>query len=193
MTIPNRELALLALLSAATIAVAQMPATSGASGVQAAKPAASAAGVAMLSAADKDFFIKAAQGGHTEVESSKLAANKAASADVKSFAQQMVTDHTKAGDELMALATSKGVTAPKEPSPAQKSKIKSLEGKTGAEFDRMYAKAMGADHRETVALFKKTSTSAKDPDVKAFAAKTLPTLEHHLKMAEDLNKSVAKK
>ena len=187
----KREFALLTLLSAATIAVAQMPAPQAASG---AKPAASAAAKASLSAGDTDFFMKAAQGGHAEVESSKLAATQASSAQVKTFAQQMITDHTKAGEELMALATSKGVTVPKEPSPAQKSMIKSLEGKNGADFDRAYAKSMGVDaHRETVALFKKTSASAKDTDVKAFATKTLPTLEHHMKMAEDLNKAVAKR
>lgn len=159
-----------------------------------AAPASSPAAATQPAAADKEFFTKAAQGGHAEVESSKLAASKAASADVKTFAQQMVTDHTKAGEELAALAASKGFTVPASPSPAQQSQIKTLDGTTGADFDRRYAKVMGVDaHRETVALFKKASSGAKDPDVKAFAAKTLPTLEHHLKMAEDLNKAVNKK
>jgi len=183
----NRKSSVLAVAACvcAAYAVAQPASSPGASGSTAA---------AKMAGADKDFFTKAAQGGMAEVQSSQLAASKASSAEVKAFAQQMVTDHTKAGEELGALASSKGVTIPSAPSAAQKSEIKALEAASGADFDRKYAKGMGVDaHRTTVALFKKTSASAKDADVKAFAAKTLPTLEHHLKMAEDMNRAVSKK
>jgi len=157
-------------------------------------PASGPAAPGALSAADKNFLLKAAEGGQAEVETSKLAASKASSTEVKTFAAQMVTDHTKANDELKALASSKGVTLPAEPSAKLKTELKKLEAATGADFDHKYASSMGVSaHRETVALFKRASTSSRDSDVKAWAGQTLPTIEHHLKMAEDLKKNVSKK
>jgi putative membrane protein len=146
-----------------------------------------------LSRADIAFLKQAAQNGHAEVESSKLAVTKASHTQVKGFAQQMVDDHTKANQELAALASSKGVDVPKEPSVAQKAKMKVLESADGANFDKRYADSMGvAAHRDTLKLFQKAAAGATDPDVKAFAAKTLPTLQHHLQMAQDLKTATAK-
>lgn len=141
---------------------------------------------------DEAFMKQAAQNGHAEVESSKLALSKASSPDVKTFAQQMVDDHTKAGDELTALAQSKGIKVSSEPSAAQRAKIKLMQTLDGASFDRSYASSMGVSaHEETIALFRKEAQQGKDPDVKAFATKTLPTLEHHLKMSKDLKAKTA--
>lgn len=145
-----------------------------------------------VSRADAAFLKQAAQNGHAEVESSKLALEKAAHAQVRSFAQQMVDDHTKAGEELSALARSKGVEVSDEPSIVQKGKIKVLSTADGANFDRRYARWMGvAAHKDTIKLFRKAATGAEDPDVKAFAEKTLPTLEHHLQMAQELEAATA--
>lgn len=141
--------------------------------------------------ADAAFMKKAAEAGLAEVEASKLAASKASNTQVKSFAQQMVDDHSKANDELKALAASKGVTLPTEPSMAQKAKLKLLQGADGANFDKRYAESFGLKaHEDTVSLFQKESQKAKDPEVKAWAEKTLPTLQHHLEMAKDMDKSV---
>lgn len=146
-----------------------------------------------LARADVAFLKQAAQNGHAEVESSKLAVTKASNTQVKGFAQQMVDDHTKANEELAALAASKGVDVPKEPSVAQKAKMKMLSSADGANFDKRYADAMGvAAHQDTVKLFQKAAASATDPDVKAFAAKSLPTLQHHLQMAQELKATTAK-
>ncbi|WP_280156240.1 DUF4142 domain-containing protein [Piscinibacter sp. XHJ-5] len=146
-----------------------------------------------LASADVAFLKQAAQGGLAEVESSKLAVSKASNTQVKGFAQQMVDDHTKANEELKALASAKGVALPTEPSVAQKAKLKLLESADGASFDRRYADSMGvAAHEDTVKLFQKASTSAADPQVKAFATKTLPTLQHHLQMAKDLKSTTSK-
>jgi putative membrane protein len=146
-----------------------------------------------LSRADEAFLKQAAQNGHAEVESSKLAVTKAANTQVKGFAQQMVDDHTKANQELAALAASKGVDVPKEPSVAQKAKMKALSAADGANFDKRYADSMGVSaHQDTIKLFQKAATGANDPDVKAFATKTLPTLQHHLQMAQDLKSTTAK-
>lgn len=183
--------------TAASAPAASAPAASAAGGGMArpgGAPASGAAASGALSAADKNFLLKAAQGGQAEVESSKLAATKASNPEVKTFAEQMVADHTKANDELKALASSKGVAVLSEPSTKQKTELKKLESATGADFDQKYTNSMGVSaHRETVALFKKASTSAQDADVKAWASRTLPTLEHHLKLAEDLKKNVSKK
>jgi putative membrane protein len=137
--------------------------------------------------ADASFMKNAAEAGNAEVESSTLAVGKSTSADVKAFAQQMVDDHTKAGDELKALAQQKGVKVSDKPSIAQTAKIDLLKPTSGTTFDRHYASTFGVTaHKDAVALFRKEAQSGKDADVKAWAAKTLPTLEHHLAMAQDL-------
>ncbi len=143
---------------------------------------------------DASFMKKAAEAGLAEVQASQLAATKAANTQVKSFAQQMVDDHTKANEELKALAASKGVDLPTEPSMAQKAKLKMLQGADGADFDKRYAESFGVKaHEDTVSLFQKEAKKAKDAEVKAWAEKTLPKLQHHLEMAKDLAKAVGAK
>jgi putative membrane protein len=129
-----------------------------------------------------DFWKKAAEGGMAEVELSKVAQTKAQNAEVKKFAQTMVTDHTKANDELKALAAKKSVTLPTELDAAHKSTLDKLKGLSGAEFDKAYVDAMVSDHDAAVDLFKKQAGDGSDGDLKSFAAKTLPTLEGHQKM-----------
>jgi putative membrane protein len=146
-----------------------------------------------LARSDSSFLNNAAQGGLAEVESSKLALTKGVNTQIKGFAQQMVDDHEKAYKELQALAASKGVKLPDAPSVAQRAKIKLLSARDGAGFDRQYASSMGVSaHEDTVKLFQKAARDAKDADVKAFAAKALPTLEHHLQMARELKATVDK-
>lgn len=148
-----------------------------------------AARASQLSRADRGFLEQAAQNGHAEVESSKLALEKAQDPQVKSFAQHMVQDHTKANGELASLASSKGLEVPKEPSLLQKAKMKLLEAADGEDFDRRYVETMGVEaHEDTIDLFRKGAKEARDQDVKAFASKTLPKLEEHLKMARDLKR-----
>jgi putative membrane protein len=140
-----------------------------------------------LDRSDESFLRQAAENGHAEVEGSKLAVQKASDAKVKSFAQKMIDDHTKAGNELKTLADAKGVKVSSEPSLAQQASLKMLASQEGAKFDRSYADSLGVKaHEDTVKLFKKAASDAKDPEIKAFAGKTLPTLEHHLQMAKEL-------
>lgn len=143
---------------------------------------------------DSAFMKQAAQNNSTEIEASKLALTKASSADVKTFAQQMIDDHTKTGDEMKALASSKGVEVSDKPSLTQSAKIKLLDAMSGASFDKRYASFIGVSaHKDTVKLFQKEAANGKDADVKAFATKTLPALQHHLEMAESLKSSTASK
>jgi putative membrane protein len=155
---------------------------------------ASTAQAADVPSADKTFMKKAAEGGLLEIQASQIAVQKTQDSQVKSFADKMVTDHTKAGDELNALAQSKGVTLPTDPSITQRAKLKILNSETGTHFDKTYAKDIGVSaHKDTVALFQKEAANGKDPDVKAFAEKTLPTLQEHMKMATDLQAETAGK
>ncbi|MFL9925258.1 DUF4142 domain-containing protein [Herbaspirillum lusitanum] len=141
---------------------------------------------------DKSFMVKAAEAGNAEVNASKIALEKSANPAVKKFAQTMIDEHTKVGDELKQLASSKDVSLPAEPSVGQRAKIAVLEKLSGATFDKRYASMIGVSaHEDAVKLFQKNSTSAADPDVKNFAAKTLPGLQAHLKMANELKSEVA--
>jgi len=140
-------------------------------------------------ASDKTFMAKAAQGGMAEVQLGQLAIQRGANAGVKSFGQRMVQDHSKANQELMGLAQRKGVTLPKDISKEDKAIYKKLAKLSGAAFDSSYMKDMVEDHTKDVAEFQKESQKGKDADVKAWAAKTMPTLQMHLQMAESTRKS----
>jgi putative membrane protein len=140
-------------------------------------------GAANMSAQDHEFTTKAAAGGLAEVQLGQLAQQKAQSADVKSFAAKMVQDHSQANTELTQIASTKGMTAPAELDQKHKDVMTKLNGLTGAEFDKEYMKAMMADHQEAVSLFQKQSNEGTDAELKAFASKTLPTLQQHHELA----------
>ena len=137
-----------------------------------------------VSRGDKNFMAKAMKDGQTEVEVGKLAAQKGQSDEVKKFGQRMTDDHSKAGDELQAIASKLGYT-PKNAGP-DKGDVKKVSKMKTEKFDREYANAMVKDHEKAVKLFKKESEKGESAELKQFAAKTLPTLEEHLKMAKDL-------
>jgi putative membrane protein len=140
-----------------------------------------------LSHQDKSFLKDAAEGGNAEVEGSKVALEKSGSADVKTFAQMMVDDHGKAGTELKGLAEQKGVKVSDTPSMAKKTEIKLLSERKGSSFDQHYADSIGVKaHQDTIKLFQKEVDKGTDTDVKAWASKTLPTLQHHLEAAQAL-------
>jgi putative membrane protein len=140
--------------------------------------------------ADENFVKEAAKGGVAEVELGKLATEKASNERVKQFGQKMVTDHSKANDELKPIATSKNIQIASDLDSKHQATYNRMKAMSGAAFDRAYVSDMLRDHEKDVAAFRKESTSGQDPDVKAFAAKTLPTLEEHLKMIRDLSKEI---
>jgi putative membrane protein len=139
---------------------------------------------------DQAFVKEAALGGMAEVDLGELASTKATDEKVKAFAQKMVADHGKANDELKALAASKQMMVPIALDAKHKATHDRLAKMSGRAFDRAYVTDMVADHRKDVADFTHQAMTATDPDVKAFAAKTLPTLQEHLTMIEDLSKQV---
>jgi len=141
-------------------------------------------------AADSAWVMKVAKGGMAEVELGKMAAEKGSSDAVKHFGQRMVDDHSKANDELKTLAASKNITLPAEIGPEETALRSRLSKMSGAAFDRAYMKAMVSDHVKDINEFKMEAKSGRDADVKAWASKTLPTLEEHLKMARDASGAV---
>ncbi|MCE0464509.1 DUF4142 domain-containing protein [Pseudomonas uvaldensis] len=142
-------------------------------------------------ASSNDFVDDAAVGGIAEIETSKLALEKSASADVKAFANTMITDHTKANQELMSLAKQHDIEVPDETTLMKKAKAKILEVRDES-FDAAYANNQVKAHEETIALFKKEAETVTDDkkagntELKAFAQKMLPHLQEHLEMAKKL-------
>ena len=132
---------------------------------------------AKLSHADREFIENAAKGGMAEVELGQFAQQHASNEQVKQFAAKMVTDHSKANEELRQLAQEKGVTMPAGPSHMDNHEMTKLSKLTGADFDREYMKNMVKDHEKDVKDFQKEASKARDPDVKNWANKTLPTLQ----------------
>lgn len=143
---------------------------------------------AMLSSTDRKFMMAAAAGGMAEVEMARLALEKASSEDVKRYAQQMIDDHTRANQELMQIASQKGVRLPTGPDAKHLALIERMRNLSGAEFDRMYIREAGInDHAKMEKLFMKESRSGRDTDARAFASKTLPAVQMHLRMAREMS------
>jgi putative membrane protein len=143
--------------------------------------------MAQLSTTDKTFATKAASGGQAEVTLGKLAAQKAGNQQVRQFGQQMVTDHSQANQELMAIAKQQNLTLPTKPDSASVATEQRLQASSGTAFDSAYAKDMVQDHQQDVADFQKEASSGQDPALKAFAQKYLPVLQRHLQMAQQLS------
>jgi putative membrane protein len=136
---------------------------------------------------DREFLVEAASGGLMEVELGKLAAANAASPEVKKFGAQMVTDHTKANEELKALAASKNVTIPAAPGEDHMKHINDLREKKGADFDKAYMSLMVDDHQEDVNKYEEQGNNGNDAEIKAFAAGKVATLKKHHEMSKTLN------
>lgn len=180
-----------AMVVGLTLAFGASAQTTGSTAAGASKAPASASAKALASA-DQAFVRKAAMGSLAEIEFGKLAQQKASSDEVKQFASRMVQDHSKANDELKQVASAKGIEVPSELDKKHKNDYDRLNKLSGAEFDRAYMSLMVDDHKKDVADFKKEADSGKDADVKSFAAKTLPTLQEHMQLAQKTNDAVKK-
>ena len=146
-----------------------------------------------LDAGDRKFVTEAAAGGMFEVQVSKLAADKATDPAVKTFAAMLMTDHNNANDELKAFASAHDVSLPTSLPKDMQAQIDKLQKATGQDFDKQYAQIVGIkDHRQDIARFERASSEAKNPELKAWVDKTLPTLKEHLAAAQKLPQNGAK-
>ena len=149
-----------------------------------------ATGGIAVDAADAEFSTKAAVGGMAEVELGKLALTKTSNPKIKEFATMMVNDHGKANEELMTIAKAKNITLPAVVDEEHKNKMADLEKKTGKDFDKAYTSAMVDGHKSTLKLMQDESANGKDMELKSFAGKTMPVVQTHLTMIENIDKSI---
>ena len=139
-----------------------------------------------LSAADASFVQMAAQGGMAEIQMGQLADSTSKSKAVKAYAEQMIKDHTTANDQLKQIATAKGAVLPTGVNDEQQKTMTMLQGEKGRKFDHDYIASQVEDHTTMVSTFQTESTSSSDPDLKNFAATTLPIVQEHLTEAQKL-------
>jgi putative membrane protein len=142
-----------------------------------------------ISPSTQDFVTEAANSDMLEIESSKLAQQRADDKS-KQFAAKMIKDHTETSTELKSLVQGGKVkaTLPTAMDSAHMAKLDKLKGLKDADFDKQYDDDQIAAHKDAVSLFQRYANRGEDPELKAFAAKYLPHLQDHLKMAEDLKK-----
>ena len=161
------------------------------SGASSASSGATSAGAGNINRADEKLMAEIAQANLAEISTAKLAQQKSQNDQVKSFAQKMVDDHTKALDELKQLAQAKGVILPTEPGRQQKAIEKRLSSLSGDKFDKQYLEQAGdRSHKDTHQLLKRASNKAQDTDLKNYASKTLSVVESHQQMAEETERSL---
>jgi len=130
--------------------------------------------------ADTAFAAKAAVGGMAEVALGKMAAAKGTDSKVKDFGKMMVMDHGKANAELMTIAKGKNISLPAGLDAEHQAKSDSLSKLSGKDFDKAYVDAMIDGHKKTLALMQTKASNGKDAELKAFAGKTAPVVQHHL-------------
>ena len=135
---------------------------------------------------DSEFMTKAASGGMLEVQLGQQVAQKATTPEAKQFAQQMVTDHTKANAELKALAAQKNITLPTTLGEDQQKVYDEVLAEKGADLDKKYVSAMLTDHQEDIKEYQGAVTQSSDANIKTFAQKNLPVLQMHLGMLQKM-------
>jgi putative membrane protein len=142
-----------------------------------------------MSPQDKTFLTKAATGGMAEVSLGQLAERNAASPQVKQFGEQMVTDHSKANEQLKGIAKSQNVTLPTNLDSADRATEQRLASMKGSSFDQAYMRDMVEDHQKDVQEFQQEANNGQNEALRMFAQQTLPILQQHLQMAESIAKS----
>jgi len=137
-----------------------------------------------LSSTEKDFAVKAAQGGMAEVELGNLAQQNGASSKVKDFGKRLVDDHTKANNELREIGAREGISLPSDIDSDHRRTTDKLSKLSGAQFDKEFLKEAVSDHKKDIEEFQKEAEKGANPALKDFASKYLPVLQDHLNMAE---------
>jgi putative membrane protein len=136
-----------------------------------------------------DFVKEAAISDMTEIEAAKIAQAKG-NADEKKFAEQMITDHTKTTTELKGLVGgSEGLETPKSLDDSSQKKIDKLRDTKPEDFASQYDPMQVSAHKDAVSLFERYAKGGDNPKLKDWAGKTLPTLQHHLEMAQAMDKN----
>lgn len=133
---------------------------------------------------DKEFVREAAQLGQNEVALAQLAEQKASKPETKRLAQELVTSHTQANQQLSQLAFSKNIQIPTERSAAEQAHLNKMQANSAQQFEKEFISQAVKDHKRSISLYEKAAKNATDPDIKAWAQKMIPTLEQHLAMVQ---------
>ena len=138
------------------------------------------------SKATANFVQKAAMTDMFEIQAGQLAQEKSQNQNVKQFGQQMVTDHTQTSEKLKSIASAAGMTVPAALDQEHQKLLTQLRGDSGAKFDRAYVSSQRTGHKQAIALYENYVKHGQNAELKQFAQQTLPTLRHHLQMADNL-------
>jgi len=167
------------------------PSTGIQGGPQSGEEASATTQPAKLSDHDRDFIHKAAMGGLAEVQLGQLALRQAEDAQVKDLARTLVDDHSKVNQQLMELAEKKGVDVSRNLDREHRSRVDNLAKRSGREFETAFVNEAIQDHQKDLELFQNEAQNGQDPDLKALAEKTVPTLREHLRKAQDLQRQLS--
>jgi putative membrane protein len=141
---------------------------------------------------DGSFVKDATIAGLYEVEAGRIGTQKASNSEVKSFAQKMVDDHSKANSQLKSIVDKKGISAPTAIDKKHQGELDKLNKVSADKFDKSFMDTMVKDHKKVVSMFDKEAKSGKDAELKAFASETVSVLREHERMAKDLDSRVKK-
>jgi len=141
---------------------------------------------AVLNDADKTFMKKAEEGDIKERDLGRVVAEKTRNKDVKDYAQMLVDDHTKDLRKVVDLMDQKGMPQPKDLPKVNNEALDKLNGMSGAALDREFINMMVEDHQKDIADYRNEVNAAQDEDVKYYTMHTLPTLQEHLKKAQEV-------
>lgn len=165
----------------------------GSQGAGATASGAGTASTAKLSRGDRNMLVSMAQANMAEIDMARMAQNKSQNEQVKNFAQQMIDDHSKALEELRQLAQARGLTLSNDLDRANRARADRLAALSGEAFDQAYmAQAGVADHKKSHSNLRSAQSRARDPELRALAARTLPVVDQHLNSAQQLHKNTAR-
>lgn len=182
-----------AMTAAVTAAMATLSVLPPIASTANAAPLTNVPGTASASDTDALFLRRAGTAGAMEIEASRIAEVRASSPEIKAFAKKMIEDHQAVDAQLKQIAGKLGIQVPESPLEAQQRDVRALEQLNGAAFDAAYIRKIGVDaHQDAVKLFRDAADKANHSEVKAMALRTLPSLRHHLEMANALNDKLGK-
>ncbi|MGB8782143.1 MAG: DUF4142 domain-containing protein [Terriglobales bacterium] len=140
----------------------------------------------MQNSADQGFISSAAEANLAEIDTAKMVIQKSSDPAVKDFANRMATDHTQANEKLANVAEMNGIKLPTEPGITERNQKSELQKLSGAKLDDAYLRDELQGHKEAISAFENEIEHGRNQEVKNYAAQTLPTLQDHIRIAEDI-------
>jgi putative membrane protein len=144
------------------------------------------AGQNMQNSADRSFINSAAEANLAEIDMAKMVGQKSTDPAVKDFANRMVTDHTQASQKLTSVAEMNGVKLPTEETTAERNEKSELQKLSGAQLNDAYLRDELQGHKEAISAFESEIEHGQNQEAKNYAEQTLPTLQDHIRIAEDV-------